>query len=32
MNEIVALMIICPLMVMVGLGMGFALLWLQQQA
>jgi len=26
MNEIVALMIICPLMVMVGLGMGFALL------
>jgi hypothetical protein len=32
MNEIVGLMIICPLMVMVGLGMGFALLWLQQQA
>jgi hypothetical protein len=32
MNEIVAIMIICQLMVMVGLGMGFALLWLQQQA
>nr|YP_009968262.1 cytochrome b6-f complex subunit VII [Cyanidiococcus yangmingshanensis]QMX77363.1 cytochrome b6-f complex subunit VII [Cyanidiococcus yangmingshanensis]UNJ15978.1 cytochrome B6-f complex subunit [Cyanidioschyzonaceae sp. 3]WDB00329.1 cytochrome b6-f complex subunit VII [Cyanidiococcus yangmingshanensis] len=29
MNEILILMIICPLLVMVGLGMGFALLWLQ---